>query len=357
MAVKIKQFGYRVDVVSILKPELCYILLIYDYLKIILKLGCVRRWICGSEVKASSFLFRKVTAEQGKPMWFPLADVLCLRLILHSDTRENHANITFPRAWKETLIFTGRERDFCFLLFVRWLSLEVNDDWFLISRLNLFPPVGAAEAECQARSKIFHPLPSRLLFCHSSRAAAYKAYPGGVCSSKLLLCRRSLGNFLLWHACSISAKIAALRQILSSFGIGELNCWKVMQLLTSHTATGSEAYLIDVKWKMCMKKWSCCALKWLSILHSWIAGLSSGLLFFSHIRALELLFRQGLSFANTALFCIAKDIVCHRNWGEYPGENILMVVQGCMRMDSESSAAKTVSWSGFCWAAGKKMEV
>lgn len=94
----------------------------------------------------------------------------------------------------------------------------------------------------------------RLLFCHSSRAAAYNACPRGFCYSKLLLSRRSLGNFLLWHACSISAKIAALRQILSSFGIDELNCWKVMQLLTSHTATVSEAYLIDVEVKDVHKK-------------------------------------------------------------------------------------------------------
>lgn len=42
-AVKINQFGYRVDVISILKLELCYILLIYEYLRIILKLVCARR--------------------------------------------------------------------------------------------------------------------------------------------------------------------------------------------------------------------------------------------------------------------------------------------------------------------------
>lgn len=35
------------------------------------------------------------------------------------------------------------------------MLLKVNDDWFLISRLKLLPPVGAAEAECQARSRIF----------------------------------------------------------------------------------------------------------------------------------------------------------------------------------------------------------
>lgn len=127
------------------------------------------------------------------------------------------------------------------------MLLEFNDDRFLISRLNFFLQLGLQSVRVEARFP--SSLTSRLLFCHSSRAAAYNAYPRGFCYSKLLLSRRSLGNFLLWHACSISAKIAAIRQILSSFGIGELNCWKEMRLLTSHTVTVSEAYLIDVEVK------------------------------------------------------------------------------------------------------------
>lgn len=54
-------------------------------------------------------------------------------------------------------------------------------------------------------------------------------------------------------------------------------------------------------------------------------------------------FRQDFSLANTALFCIAKDDVCHRSSGQCPGENILVVLQGCRGMGSEFTAATTLS--------------
>lgn len=124
-------------------------------------------------------------------------------------------------------------------------------------------------------------LTSRLLFCHSSRAAAYNAYPWGFFYVSLLLSKRFLGNIVLQLACSIPAKMSALRQILSNFWY-----WWVKLLKSSAAPDKLHCWYEMLRWKMRREKMKLVlcdiSASFRSELHEWLLGCH-----FSHARALD----------------------------------------------------------------------
>lgn len=117
-----KPFGYRVDFISVLKPELWYILLIVEYFKIILKLGC------GSGLKAPRLLFRRRLQLRKANPCGSLWQTSCAVFRVDSAPRYQRKPCQCTCRYLEgnSVTFTGRERDFYFMLFLRWWSLNAS---------------------------------------------------------------------------------------------------------------------------------------------------------------------------------------------------------------------------------------